>query len=153
MRASDVERQQVVEILSHALNEGRLKVQEYSDRMSQAYEAVTYADLSRLHADLPTSGVLAPREPAATAATTSATTRPLDPGFITSMPTALKVLWTIWLSVVSINVAVWLLVCISSGSVIYPWPVWVAGPFGAALGAVTAGVMQIKRGSQRRSNK
>ena len=143
MRASDAERQHVVEILAHALDEGRIKVEEYSDRMSQAYEAVTHADLARLHADLPDVGAAPPR---GSVATSPAVGPPESPGFIADMPTALKVLWTIWLTAVSINVVVWVLVSITSGSLIYPWPLWVAGPSGAALGAVTAGATQIKRG-------
>lgn len=57
----------------------------------------------------------------------------------------LKVLWTIWLTAVSINVVVWVLVSGTSGHLIYPWPLWVAGPFGAALFGVSAGVSQIRR--------
>ena len=52
---------------------------------------------------------------------------------------------TIWLTVVSINVVVWVLVSGTTGHLIYPWPVWVAGPSGAALFAVSAGVTQIRR--------
>jgi len=60
------------------------------------------------------------------------------------------VLWTIWLTAVSINVVIWVLVSGTSGHLIYPWPVWVAGPSGAALFAVSAGVTQIRR--SRRSS-
>jgi hypothetical protein len=45
MRASDAERQEVVERLRGALDEGRLKMDEYLERMGLAYEAVTYGDL------------------------------------------------------------------------------------------------------------
>ncbi len=54
-------------------------------------------------------------------------------------------LWTIWLAAVSINVVIWVLVSGTAGHLIYPWPVWVAGPSGAALLAVSAGVTQIRR--------
>jgi hypothetical protein len=66
-------------------------------------------------------------------------------GVLAGLPTVLKVLWTVWLAVVSINVVVWALVCGTTGHLVYPWPVWVAGPYGAALFAVSAGVMQIRR--------
>jgi hypothetical protein len=42
-----------------------------------------------------------------------------------AMPAPLKVLWTIWLVAVSVNVVVWVLVVGSSGHFVYPWPVWV----------------------------
>ena len=50
------------------------------------------------------------------------------------------------LVVVSINVAIWALVSGTSGHLAYPWPVWVAGPYGAALFAVSAGVTLFRRG-------
>ena len=53
MRASDADRQQVIERLRTALDEGRLKMDEYLERMGQASEAVTYGDLAPLYADLP----------------------------------------------------------------------------------------------------
>ena len=53
MRASDADRQEVVERLRGALDEGRLKMNEYLERMELAYEAVTYRDLAPLCRDLP----------------------------------------------------------------------------------------------------
>ena len=55
-------------------------------------------------------------------------------------------LWTIWLAAVAINLIVWVLVSGTAGDLIYPWPAWVAGPAGAALLAVSAGVTAIRRG-------
>ena len=52
-------------------------------------------------------------------------------GYLAGLPAVLKVLWVIWLVVVSVNVAVWALVSGTSGHLAYPWPVWVAGPSGA----------------------
>ncbi|HTX29584.1 MAG TPA: DUF1707 domain-containing protein [Streptosporangiaceae bacterium] len=147
MRASDADRQEVIERLRTALDEGRLKVEEYIDRMGQASEAVTYADLAPLYADLPESGAVArpdPRPPA------PAAERAAPPPVVTSrrgLPTALKVLWTIWGAVVSVNLVVWVLVSATTAHLIYPWPLWVAGPWGAVLLAVTVGVRQIGRGS------
>ena len=56
MRASDHDRQQVVDRLRGALDDGRLTLEEYLDRMARAYQAVTYADLAPLCADLPAAG-------------------------------------------------------------------------------------------------
>ena len=66
------------------------------------------------------------------------------------IPTALKVLWTIWFTAVLINLVVWLLVSLSSMSLIYFWPIWVAGPAGAALAGVTIGI-DATRGSRHRA--
>ena len=55
MRASDRDRQQVVEQLRSALEDGRLTMDEYVDRMEVAYQAATYGDLAPLCADLPAS--------------------------------------------------------------------------------------------------
>jgi NhaP-type Na+/H+ or K+/H+ antiporter len=66
-------------------------------------------------------------------------------GALASLPTVLKVMWTIWLAAVSVNVIVWVLVSGTTGHLAYPWPLWVAGPYGAVLFAVSAGVTQSRR--------
>jgi Domain of unknown function (DUF1707) len=148
MRACDQDRQQVVDRLRAGLEDGRLKMEEYMERMALAYQAVTYADLALLDADLPADGTRTqPRQaevPAAAARTAAAAGG--AGGALASLPTVLKVLWTTWLAVVSINVVVWALVSGTGGHLAYPWPVWVAGPYGALLLAISAGVMQIRRG-------
>jgi hypothetical protein len=58
----------------------------------------------------------------------------------------LKVLWTIWLVAVSVNVVVWMLVSGTHGQLAYPWPLWVAGPYGAVLFAISAAVSGFRRG-------
>ena len=55
MRASDRDRQQVVDRLRSAVEDGRLTMDEYMDRMEAAYQAATYGDLAPLCADLPVS--------------------------------------------------------------------------------------------------
>ena len=55
MRASDRDRQQVVDRLRRALEDGRLTMEEYVDRMEVAYQAATYGDLAPLCSDLPVS--------------------------------------------------------------------------------------------------
>ena len=144
MRASDADRQEVVERLRAALDEGRLKMDEYLDRMGLASEAVTYGDLAPLYADLPEGGSLAWRDPAPPAPAPARPPAARRTGFA-ALPTPLKVLWTIWAAAVAVNVVVWGLVSATTASLIYPWPVWVAGPWGAVLLAVSAGVMQGRR--------
>jgi hypothetical protein len=144
MRASDADRQEVVERLRAGLDEGRLKMDEYLERMALASEAVTYGDLAPLYADLPESGSLARQEPATPAAASPAPPVVRCGGFA-ALPTPLKVLWTIWAAVVAVNVVVWGLASATAAAVIYPWPLWVAGPWGVLLLVVSAGVTQIGR--------
>jgi hypothetical protein len=142
MRASDRDRQQVVDRLRAGLEDGRLTMEEYVARMERAYQAVTCGDLVPLHADLPGAGSAAgsrnPPDPAAA--------RPVPPRTRAGLPTALRVLWTIWLAAVSVNLVVWVLVSATHGHLAYPWPLWVAGPYGALLAAVSAAVMQARSG-------
>jgi hypothetical protein len=56
VRASDAERDATVERLSQATGEGRLTLEEFSERMERATEARTRAELDRLVTDLPASG-------------------------------------------------------------------------------------------------
>jgi hypothetical protein len=146
MRASDADREEVVGRLRTALDEGRLKMPEYVERMGLAYEAVTYGDLAPLHADLPAAAVA--QRPAAPAPAPRAAPATGPRPAAGRMPVGLKVLWTIWLSAVSINVVVWVLVSATTGHAAYPWPLWVAGPAGAALFGVTVGVSHIRSDHQ-----
>jgi hypothetical protein len=157
MRASDSERQAVVEVLKVALDDGRLKMDEYVERMEKAYEALTVGDLAQLHDDLP-DVVVPHKAPVASAASGSAAPFvaaapvPVEAapvpgirGAYADLPAGLKVLWTIWLAAVSINVVVWVLVGLTTASFPYPWPLWVAGPAGAALFGISAPTVQAKR--------
>jgi hypothetical protein len=146
LRAADVDRQHVADQLYAALNEGRLDLGEYDERVRNAYAARTYADLDNLLNDLPPpnrdNAVAVPqREP-------PTPTIPAAPsGRQKRLPTALMVLWTVYGGIVAINVVVWFLVAVTVGGV-YPWPIWVAGPPGAALLAVTVGVQAIRNSNR-----
>lgn len=148
LRASDDERQEAVDVLKEALDHGRLRMDEYVDRMGLAYEAVTYGELVKLQDDLPAADTVAKRKPGSAPAASSSTTAAVEPhatGFFADQPTAIKVLWTVWATAVSINLMVWLLVGVTTVSFPYPWPIWVAGPAGSALTAVSLGTRQIRR--------
>jgi hypothetical protein len=144
IRASDRDRQQVVDRLRSALEDGRLKMDEYVDRMEAAYQAATYGDLAPLCADLPASSPVIARPQMAAAATAPSAVFPRT-GYLAGLPSVLKVLWTMWLVAVSVNVVVWALVSGTGGHLAYPWPVWVAGPYGAVLFAVSTGVTLFRR--------
>ena len=149
MRASDHDRQEVVDRLRGALDDGRLTLEEYLDRMAHAYQAVTHADLVPLCADLPAGGrgparPRPPRRPGCGGVTRGRGAGPWwrpAAGRSAASPRRSRVLWTIWLISVSVNVVVWGLVSVTTASLIYPWPMWVAGPYGAVLLALSAGAV------------
>lgn len=136
LRASDSDRQAVVDRLRKAVDEGRLSLLEWDERVARAYRSVTYDELAQVAADLPDDRPAQPARPAATAPPTA--------GLIRDLATPLKVLWTIWLTAVLINVVIWALVSVT-GDLTYFWPAWVAGPSGAALLGVSVGVTMIQR--------
>ncbi|MQA35451.1 DUF1707 domain-containing protein, partial [Modestobacter roseus] len=53
LRAADADRAAVAEVLGRNLSAGRLTVEEYDERLTRAWEAKTYGDLTPLTADLP----------------------------------------------------------------------------------------------------
>jgi len=102
LRASDGDRQQVVERLQGALEEGRLSMDEFSERTGLAFHAVTYGDLAPLCADLPASGPVTAAGPATAAGAVPVPAVSSRAGCLASLPMVLKVLWTIWLVAVSL---------------------------------------------------
>lgn len=53
LRASDAEREAVVQRLVRAMEEGRITVTEFDERAQKAYAAKTRAELDELTSDLP----------------------------------------------------------------------------------------------------
>ncbi len=141
LRAADADRHKIADQLKAALDEGRLSLGEYDDRVRQAYAARTYAELLILVADLPRPGVSAAEVSARKAAELRRAERKL--------PMALLVLWTVWAAVGAVNLMVWFLLVVTVAGDVYPWPVWLLVP-GAALGVSTVGVQAIRRQQRRR---
>ncbi|MER5732322.1 DUF1707 domain-containing protein [Streptomyces sp. NPDC002138] len=56
LRASDADRERVVERLRDAVAEGRLDMEEFEERLTAAYASRTYAELEPLTIDLPAPG-------------------------------------------------------------------------------------------------
>jgi hypothetical protein len=57
IRASDKERESVVDVLRDAYTEGRLTLEEFEERTSEAYASRTWDDLRGLTGDLPAEPV------------------------------------------------------------------------------------------------
>jgi hypothetical protein len=136
LRAADVDRQKIAEQLQAALDEGRLTLGEYDDRVQAAYAARTYAELLVIVADLPKPGLSAEDVQARRRAEARRAARRL--------PVALLVLWTIWGTAAAVNLMVWSVLSFTIAGDVYPWPIWLLVP-GVALTATTVGVQAIRR--------
>ena len=120
LRASDADRQAVVDRLRHAHEEGRLDLSEFDDRIRRAYAARTYAELDRLTSDIPADPA-DDRLPAVSEPARPTPRRRLSPAVST------------WLLASLVNFVIWAIVSIATMHLVYPWWIWVAGPWGAVL--------------------
>jgi hypothetical protein len=134
LRVSDAEREAVVTRLQDALAEGRLTPEEFSERLDRVYAARTRGELERLAADLPAGPLPQPAAARGVARRPSVDRTPARPD---RSSRALRAAWAAWGVAVSVNVVIWFLVWVSSGEPAYFWPMWVAGPWGGVLVALT----------------
>lgn len=133
LRVGDADRERVAERLRSAYAEGRLDLAEYDDRVRQAWAARTYGELDRLTGDLPAGGTEpAGRRPPAPLQDSGAggVARGRDERRQHG-PHRASV--AAWLSVSLINVVIWATVSLSTLHWVYPWWIWIAGPWGAVI--------------------
>ncbi|MGY1896116.1 DUF1707 domain-containing protein [Nocardia gipuzkoensis] len=109
VRASDADREKIVDQLRLAMNEGRLTLPEFDERLQQVYAAKTYGELTPLLSDLPAQ-------------------RQSQRARAEGIPQWLTIMWTPWVFVNALCVAIYL----ATGAG-YFWPFWVAVPWGLAL--------------------
>lgn len=121
MRVADTDRERVAGRLQAAHAEGRLDLAEYDERVRQAWAARTYGELDRLTADLPHD-----RSQPTPAVPDAARVDERSRGGGRAMVGA-------WLSISLINVVIWAAVSLSRLDWVYPWWIWVAGPWGAVI--------------------
>ena len=142
MRAGDADRQAVAERLRVALDEGRLDLHEYDERLQRAYAAKTYGDLDGLLGDLPDPvaperAQLAPAGGAGAGGPAGARPgRPVPGGDPAVAGRELGALPLRRGDRVG-DLGDHLRSC--RRSCIYFWPMWVAGPWGAVLLVGTVG--------------
>jgi hypothetical protein len=147
LRAADADRTAVATLLGEHMAAGRLTVAEYEDRLARAYAARTYGELAELTTDLPPLPSLRPANPAAARppapagahAAPPATPGPATPagwGWAASGGSRAAA-WRSWLATAVVVTAIWLITCLTSDEWLYPWPIWVVGPWGAVLLAQT----------------
>ncbi|MGY1716445.1 DUF1707 domain-containing protein [Geodermatophilus sp. SYSU D01106] len=125
LRVSDVERAAVQERLRRAVGAGQLDLHEFDERLQAVWAARTRGELQRVTLDLPEPPPPPPPAPRHRVFSTT-------PG-----GTTMRVLTTVWASVVAVNVVVWLLVSLGNGGPVYPWFIWLA-PSGAVLAVLYA---------------
>ncbi|MEU7928568.1 DUF1707 domain-containing protein [Micromonospora sp. NPDC049801] len=139
MRAADADREAVAERLRAALNEGRLDLHEYDERLQRAYAARTYAELDPLLSDLPPMSPAAQPAPQSPGPVAQPSSGRLASFAIGDTNRWLGEVWFPYLKVLAIVVTIWGVTSLLSQDLLYFWPVWVAGPWGVVLVLRTVG--------------
>ena len=123
MRAADTDRERVAEQLRSAHTDGRLDLTEYDERLQRAWAARTYGELEALTADLPKARP--PVDPAK---------REVHPSHWQHRHRLFgRTAVAAWAGASVVNLLIWAVVSLTTMSWVYPWWVWVAGPWGAVL--------------------
>lgn len=133
LRAGNADRERVVAQLNAAFAEGRLDVGELDERVAAAYAAKTLGELVPLTADLPVGQQKA---------RSAAPARRADHAPVPAGAPGPAVRWapvTGALGLFLVNVLIWGVISISTGSLIYFWPIWTAIPFALAVIGMIAG--------------
>jgi hypothetical protein len=153
LRAADTDRAAVATALGRHRAVGRLTLEEYDERVARAYAARTYGELDQLTEDLPKSGRPPVPEPVRHDSPLPVRAcgpmagpwagRGYDRGFDRSA-------WRSWLSTALIVVTIWAVSSIASAGLLYFWPIWVIGPWGAVLLSHTLSGGHRTRGSRQR---
>jgi hypothetical protein len=124
MRAGDSDRKAVADQLKSALDEGRLDLSEYDERLQKTYSAKTFADLDGLLDDLP--GTVPPQHSQVQPAATQAPEAAAAPARSTANQVAR------WVGpyggVILICVLIWAITSASAGHTVYFWPIWMLIP-------------------------
>ncbi|WP_242902982.1 DUF1707 SHOCT-like domain-containing protein [Actinomadura terrae] len=130
LRASDADRDRVAANLREHCAVGRITVEEMNERLDLVYEARTLGQLQAVTHDLPEEDLHQLPVPAAQGnSTASVAPRPSGGDLYRRGGRAM---WGTWAVVSGINLTVWLIIALT-GHVVYPWWLWVAGPWGALI--------------------
>jgi len=123
MRAGDSDRKAVADQLKTALDEGRLDLGEYDERLQRTYAAKTYSDLDGLLTDLP--GTVPVQQSQLQPAAASPLAQP-GPGLSAGRQIARWV--GPYAGAILVSTLIWLVTSISAGHLTYFWPVWMLIP-------------------------
>lgn len=130
MRAADADRTIVAQRLQVAVDEGRLGLSDYDERLQAAYAARTYAELERVTADLPAPAV--DQVAVARQEKDLARRHEWSEG------------WRSWAGAALVMIAIWGATSLVSGTLLPFWPaiplgIWAAVVLASALGGSRKG--------------
>jgi hypothetical protein len=132
IRASDSDRDRVAAGLREHCAQGRLTIEELNERLEQIYAAKTLGDLQRVTADLPEEDLYELPVPARKRAQMMEPRSRHGRG-VAVYRRSMQWSWATWAAVSTLNFFIWLIVVVGTANWVYPWWVWVAGPWGAVL--------------------
>ena len=135
LRAADTDRAAVAAVLGEHMAAGRLTLDEYDERLTRAYAARTFGELEELTADLPALDTPRVPEPAEQPAPGPAPMTGCGTGSWSHGVDADS--WRSWLTTALIVIGIWATISLANWELLYFWPVWVIGPWGAVLLAQT----------------
>jgi hypothetical protein len=130
MRASDADRDRVASTLREHCAQGRITMDELQERLDATYEARTIGQLQDVTSDLPEEDLHELPVPATQRTSYVPATKAPSGAQLYSAGT--KAMWATWATVGGINFTVWMIIALT-GNLVYPWWVWVAGPWGIVL--------------------
>ncbi|MFI0356267.1 DUF1707 domain-containing protein [Actinomadura sp. 9N407] len=130
MRASDADRDRVASTLREHCAQGRITMDELQERLDATYEARTLGQLQDVTSDLPEEDLHELPVPAAQRTTYVPATKDRRGGEVS--PVGPRAMWVTWGAVSGISLTIWLILAVT-GTLAYPWWLWVAGPWGIAL--------------------
>jgi hypothetical protein len=122
LRASDADREQIVSVLRQHHTDGRLTIDEFTDRMQRAFGSKTFGELDLLTRDLP------PLPPPPL----PEVLRP-DPATLARRHFYHHLLSYAWTN--AFLVAVWALSCLAAARLLFFWPMWTLLGWGLAVGS------------------
>lgn len=125
LRAGDEDRDRTITLIREAYAEGRLDHEEFTTRMTTAQQSRTYGELAALVRDLPVE----PPTPVVMPTPASAPAVSSDDEEAQNLRKG----WAAWAGVSVLVNVIWFGTWISEGSPTYYWPIWVMGPWGAAM--------------------
>jgi hypothetical protein len=138
IRASDEDRDRVVSLLREHHAAGRLTAEEFNERLDRAYEAKTIGELDELMSDLPAMDLYRlpdaslqrygrPKPGAGSYLQAAGGQGGLARGHGRFSP-AWASAWGSWFTVSLVCFVIW-----AANGLGYPWPLWVAAPWGAVM--------------------
>lgn len=120
-RVADADRSRVAALLGRAFRDGVLRVEEFDERLSDAYRSQTVGDLDAVTADLPDEwmAVLQAEEAAKHRAARRAAARRAE---VRS-----------YLGLMALLIGIWTVTSLTAGQTIHFWPLWPALGWGIPL--------------------